>query len=126
MASHLIRYILSMLGGAILGANRKRNRQISFRVSEEEYNILQEKSTIANLSIPQYCKDVSLSKKISQPKVDHQGASEIALEVRRIGNNINQVAKHLNSGLGVTEGQINDLKGGLRHIWLMLNSILQK
>jgi len=109
-----------------LGANRKRNRQISFRVSEEEYNILQEKSTIANLSIPQYCKDVSLSKKISQPKVDHKGASEIALEVRRIGNNINQVAKHLNSGLGVTEGQINDLKGGLRHIWLMLNSILQK
>lgn len=126
MASHLVRYILSMLGGAILGANRKRNRQISFRVSEEEYNILQEKSTIANLSIPQYCKDVSLSKKINQPKVDHQGASEIALEVRRIGNNINQVAKHLNSGLGVTEGQINDLKGGLRHIWLMLNSILQK
>mgnify|MGYP001118476366 FL=1 len=126
MASHLVRYILSMLGGAILGANRKRNRQISFRVSEEEYNILQEKSTIANLSIPQYCKDVSLSKKINQPKVDHKGASEIALEVRRIGNNINQVAKHLNSGLGVTEGQINDLKGGLRHIWLMLNSILQK
>lgn len=114
------------LGGAILGANRKRKKQISFRVSDEEYENLEAKSKIANLSIPQYCKDVSLSRKIRQPKIDNKGATEIALELRRIGNNINQISKHLNSGLNVQEGQINDLERGLGEIWQLLNSAIQK
>lgn len=106
--------------------NRKRNKQVSFRVNDDEYKQLQKKSEIANLSVPQYCKDVSLEKTIREPGIDYKGASEIALEIRRIGNNINQVAKHLNSGFDVSQGQISGLQKGLNDIWLILNSILQR
>ena len=41
------------------------------------------------------------------PLIDRQGAIQIASELRRIGVNVNQVAKHLNSGLNISEGQIN-------------------
>lgn len=106
--------------------NRKRNRQISFRLSDQEYKNLQLKSEILSLSIPQFCKDVALSKKIREPKIDNKGALQIASELRRIGNNVNQVAKHLNSGLNVSEGQIKALQEELGELWQAFNSAIQK
>lgn len=39
--------------------------------------------------------------------IDRQGAIQIASELRKIGVNVNQIAKHLNSGGNASEGQIN-------------------
>lgn len=95
-------------------------------MSDQEYENLQMKSEIANLTIPQFCKDVALSKKIRQPKIDREGALQIASELRRIGNNVNQVAKHLNSGENVSKGQITTLEKELNELWQLFNSAIQK
>lgn len=105
---------------------RKRNHQVSFRLSEEEHEILKSKSEAIGLSIPQFCKKVSLSKKIKQPNIDREVSFKIASELRRIGVNINQVAKHVNSGLNVSERQIKALEKELGGIWQLFNSEIQK
>lgn len=105
---------------------RKRDIQVSFRLSEEEYSKLEEKAKIVNLSIPQFCKKASLSKKIKQPNIDNQGALKIASELRRIGLNVNQVAKHVNIDSNVSEGQIKALQEELGQIWQLFNSELLK
>lgn len=106
--------------------NRIRNKQVSFRLSEEEYLKLEEKVKIVNLSIPQFCKKVSLSKKIKQPNIDKDGALKIASELRRIGVNINQVSKHVNINSNVSEEQIKTLEKELGQIWQLFNSEILK
>ncbi|TYK32816.1 DUF6290 family protein [Bacteroides pyogenes] len=73
---------------------KKRNKTsvIIFRVSEEEKRILQKKAEIYNLSLSSYVRKVSLETKILS-KTD----VKIAFELKKIGVNLNQIAKHLNS-----------------------------
>ena len=108
-----------------MGANRTRKKQISFRVSDKEYENLREKSERANLSTPQFCKRVALSKKIKQPKIDYSGATKIAAELRKIGTNVNQIAKHLNAGESVSQtelqGQFERFEKELNEIWQQLS-----
>lgn len=108
-----------------MGANRKRKRQISFRVSDTEYENLRVKSERANLSTPQFCKSVALSKQIKEPTVDHAGAIQIAAELRKIGTNVNQIAKHLNTGENVVsdelQGQFERFEKELSNLWQQLS-----
>lgn len=114
------------LGGAFLEINRKESKQINFRVSEEEYQRLEQMATNLGMTVPMFCKQKSKGARMKAPKVDRQGAIQIASELRRIGINVNQVAKHLNSGGNVSEGQINALQKELGSIWQLLNSAIQK
>jgi len=108
-----------------MGANRTRKKQISFRVSDKEYENLREKSERANLSTPQFCKSVALSKKIKQPKIDNAGALKIAAELRKIGTNVNQIAKHLNTGESVAQSELHEqferFEKELGNIWQQLS-----
>lgn len=109
-----------------MGANRTENKQINFRVSEDEFQRLQEMASRVGMSVPAFCKEKAKGSKIKAPKVDREGAFQIAKELRRIGININQIAKYLNSGQSVSEGQINGLEGELHNIWQLFNSAIQK
>lgn len=62
---------------------------------------------------------------MKSPKIDRQGSIQIASELRRIGVNVNQIVKHLNSGENASEGQIKALQKELNDIWQQLNSALQ-
>jgi len=108
-----------------LGANRKESKQINFRVSEQEYQRLEQMANNVGMSVPMFCKKKAQGAKMKAPLIDRQGAIQIASELRRIGVNVNQIAKHLNSGLNISKGQINALQGELNDIWQRLNSALQ-
>lgn len=77
------------------------------------------------MSVPMFCKKKAQGAKIRAPLIDRQGALQIAAELRRIGSNVNQIAKHLNSGGNASEGQINALQKELSDIWQQLSSALQ-
>jgi len=77
------------------------------------------------MSVPMFCKKKAQGARMKAPLIDRQGALQIASELRRIGVNVNQIAKHLNSGENASEGQINALQGELNDIWQRLNSALQ-
>lgn len=116
----------SILGGAFLGANRTENRQVNFRVSEQEYQRLESMADNLGMSVPSFCKAKAQGSRLTAPKIDREGALQIASELRKIGVNVNQMAKHLNSGGMVSESQINALQEELRELWQLFNSAIQK
>ena len=72
----------------------KKDKIITIRVSEKEKKKLIEKSEIAKLSLSEYLIEQGFDKDI----VIVDGLSEVVAELRRIGNNINQLTYLANSG----------------------------
>ena len=108
-----------------MGANRKDDKQINFRVSEKEYQRLEQMASNLGMTVPTFCKKKAQGARMKGPLIDRQGALQIASELRRIGVNANQIAKHLNSEGKASEGQINALQKELNDIWQLLNLALQ-
>lgn len=81
--------------------NRKRGKQIVVRLSDEEYDRFIEKVEKSNLSQNEYFIKCVTGKKI----IVIEGLKEVLTELKRIGANINQISKNLNSGIfqGATE-----------------------
>lgn len=111
-----------------MGANRKDDRQINFRVSEQEYLKLEQMAQTLGMSVPAFCKAKAQGVRLVTPKIDRAGALEMASELRKIGVNVNQIAKQLNSGENHSESHLEVLGGirkGLGLIWRQLNSVIQ-
>lgn len=72
----------------------KKDKIITIRVNEKEKKKLIEKSKIAKLSLSEYLIEQGLDKEI----VIIDGLNEVVTELRRIGNNINQLTYLANSG----------------------------
>ena len=72
----------------------KKDKIVTIRVSEKEKKKLIEKSEVAKLSLSEYLIKQGLDKEI----VIVDGLSEVVSELRRIGNNINQLTYLANSG----------------------------
>lgn len=72
----------------------KKDKIITIRVSEKEKKKLIERSEVAKLSLSEYLIKQGLDKEI----VIVDGLNEVVSELRRIGNNINQLTYLANSG----------------------------
>jgi hypothetical protein len=75
---------------------RKENRQINIRVSEEEYQRLFLMANDLGMNVANFCKNKVLKIKTKTPKFNREAGLAIASELRRIGVNLNQVAKGVN------------------------------
>ena len=76
---------------------RKEPKQISFRVSEPEFEKLKRSAESFQMSVPAFVKSKAQGTKLVTPKVDRAGAIEIAKQLRAIGNNVNQMARVTNA-----------------------------
>ena len=72
---------------------RKEPKQISFRVSESEFEKLKRSAESLQMSVPAFVKSKAQGAKLVTPKIDRPGAVEIAKQLRAIGNNVNQMAR---------------------------------
>ena len=105
--------------------NLTRPIQIKFRVTEQERDVIRQRMElmgITNLS--------AYMRKISQDgflyTVNINGLPEICKEVEAIGQNINQVAKRVNSTNTIYAEDIRQMKSELDRIWDLLKKILSK
>lgn len=124
------------------GYVRKDNRQINVRISELEYLELKKRADGEMLSISKYLKREVLGFKDKRSKsseknrvysrVSRADIVLLANEMRRIGVNINQIAKHLNTSnildfdgsYNINEDlkeQLADVKGVMIKIWQLLS-----
>lgn len=96
---------------------------ISFRVSEEEYQQLQEKISESGKNQQEYILSCVLEKQI----VNTDGIKELIPELKRIGNNLNQIAKRCNEG-GMLPSEAEVRKHGeeLNKVWQSLRRYLQR
>lgn len=64
-----------------------RNNYIGFKVTEQENNLIQEKAVKAKASVSAYVRSCALNK----PIIVIDGLRELLPELKRIGNNLNQL-----------------------------------
>ena len=99
---------------------QSRTAILSFRVTPEEKNKIIEKAFTSYREPSMYLRDCALQKQI----VVIPGAEQIAGELRRIGNNLNQLTREVHSGF-VSEINLTETREELNAIWRSLNALLQ-
>ena len=105
-----------------MGENRKDNRQIKFRVSDHEYEELEQTANNFHMSVPAFAKKRAMGYRMKPPKVDKSGAIEIAKQLRAIGNNVNQLTRRANASNGkIDSEELQAIKKELHKIWQQFN-----
>ena len=99
----------------------KKTEHIQLRVTPEEKSQIISKSKKANQTISEYIIKSAIQNKI----VVIDGLIEITTELRRIGNNINQLTKLANSRI-ITCVELENSKKELQKLWQSLNSLITK
>lgn len=78
-----------------------KQKRITFRITEELYNVISNEAALAKLSVSEYCRTLALDKRIVLKKEVVFNSTELLSALSnlgRIGNNLNQIARHLNEG----------------------------
>ena len=103
---------------------RKEPKQISFRVSEQEYEKLKQSAETLNMSVPAFVKKKAEGSRLVTPKFDKETRQTIVRELSGIANNTNQIAKVLNTKY-VNEDDLNRnlqvLRNEVNELWQRLN-----
>ena len=107
--------------------NRKERKQISFRVSEDEYLKLQQSAETLNMSVPAFVKKKAQGSRLVAPKFDKETRQSIAKDLSKLGANANQIAKYCNQHQHETpnyealERNISELRERLDEVWNKIN-----
>ena len=94
---------------------------LSCRVTPEQREMIEEKAFSSYRTPSMYLRDCALDKKI----VVIKGVDEIASELRKIGNNLNQLTRAVNSGYAY-EIDLRETREEVARIWQSLNSLRQE
>ena len=78
-----------------MGEKRKRDKTLTIRLTESEKMMIEKKASKSKLNLTEYIISVSSKSKISVT----EDTKPLLLELKRIGNNINQIAMKINSGV---------------------------
>ena len=111
--------------------NRKEPKQISFRVSESEYEKLRSSAETLNMSVPNFVKKKAQGSRLVAPKLDKETRQSIVKDLGSMGANVNQIAKwfnqHKEQAVNLPEQkyddlikQFDDFKKELHEIWQQL------
>jgi len=104
-------------------ANRKRNIQMKFWVTEEEKAMIKEKMKL----LPTQRYGAYLRKMAIDGYIIYTDTADIKAmnkELSAIGRNINQIAKRLNAGGPAYEADMQEIKERLDEIWQLQRRIL--
>ena len=99
---------------------QSRTAILSFRVTPEEKNKIIEKAFTSYREPSMYLRDCALNKQI----IVVPGAEQIAGELRRIGNNLNQLTREVHAGF-ISEINLTETREELKAIWQSLNALLR-
>ena len=104
---------------------RKRTVQIKFRVTEEERAFIEQKmQLVPTRNMEAYLRKMAIDGYIIQ--IDHADIKAMTAEIQKIGVNINQIARRVNSTGSVYQEDIDELKGALDEIWRLQRLSLLK
>ena len=97
---------------------RKRTVQIKFRVTEAERDLILEKmKLVPTRNMEAYLRKMAIDGYIIQ--VDHTDIKAMTAEIQKIGVNVNQIAKRVNSTGSVYQEDIEEIKGVLNELSLI-------
>ena len=104
---------------------RKRKIQIKFYVTEEERALIEQKmKLVPTRNMAAYLRKISIDGYIIQ--TDHSDIKAMTAEIQKIGVNVNQIAKRVNTIGSVYQEDIEEIKGVLAEIWRLQRLSLLK
>ena len=104
-------------------ANRKRNIQMKFYVTEEEKRLIDKKmAQLPTRRYGAYLRKMAIDGYIIQ--VDTRDIKEMNKLLSAIGRNINQIAKRINAGGPAYQADMEEIRERLDEIWQLQRRIL--
>lgn len=104
-------------------ANRKRKMVLRCPVTDEERKLIEHKmSLVPTNQIGAYLRKMAIDGYIIY--TDTKDIQVMNKELQRIGRNINQIAKRVNSTSSIYMTDIEELKEDLQNIWRLQRTIL--
>jgi len=105
--------------------NRKRNIQLLFRVTPEEKALIQQKMRLLHTNnLAAYLRKIAIDGYIIT--VDNSDLKAIAAEMQKIGVNINQIARRVNSTTRIYEQDFIEIHRKVDEMWRLLRLSLSK
>ncbi|GMA66214.1 MobC family plasmid mobilization relaxosome protein (plasmid) [Alicyclobacillus fastidiosus] len=104
--------------------NRKRQRMVPIRLSDEEFERLERKADKVGLTVPAFLRELAIRQRVKSPVIDRDGAVEIGKQIRAIGNNLNQLTRLSHDGT-IEVVELKETRQELHEVWRLLNSVLQ-
>ena len=98
--------------------NRTQTKQIVIRMTEDDFKIVEQKVQESGLKQAEYLRQAILNPRI----INTEGMKELVPELKRVGNNLNQIARVVNTG-GYQAGmdsEVERIGKELDHIWQLL------
>lgn len=102
--------------------NRKRPKQIVIRASEKEFEKIKSKVEKSKLTQNEYLLKSALDKKI----VVVEGVRDLTVEVKRIGNNLNQLTRAVHEGKVNCSKELSEVNEEMKEVWQLLRQLIQK
>lgn len=102
--------------------NRSRPKQIVIRVSENELKKIKNKVSKSKLTQNEYLIKAALDKKILV--VD--GLKDLNIELKRIGNNLNQLTKSVHEGKANCSKELLEINEEMKEVWQLLRQLTPK
>lgn len=90
-----------------------RSNSIHIRMNDTEYELLQERANAVNMSIAEFIRNALDNQQVTikyELVADVPEIKKLIGEFGKIGSNLNQIARHLNSGGAVTPEIITDVR----------------
>jgi len=103
--------------------SRKRNNSLGIWLTQEELKDLKTKISKTNLNQNAYIRKSILEKNITVIP----GIRDFMIELKRIGNNLNQITRLANEGsLTILGDNVKNIKDDLKSVWEKLAETLRK
>lgn len=101
---------------------REREKQIKFFVTEKELEKIRLNVTKSKLSQSDYLRKAALKKDI----IAIEGLKELTAELKRIGNNLNQLTKSVHEGKANCSMELSGINEEMKEVWQLLRQLIQK
>ncbi len=98
-----------------------KDKKINIRLTEKEKSVIESKAKKLNMTLTKFIVSSCLKDKI----VIVNGLDKVDSELRRIGNNINQLTKLANEKI-ITVIDLKELRMEVNNIWQLLKQLVQK
>ena len=101
---------------------RERNKQLNIRLTGEEVELLQKNIKKSKLKQSEYIRKSILEKNI----IVIDEIKGLMVELKRVGNNLNQITRMINNGEVKDGKEITEVKNNLQIVWNQVIEALKK
>jgi len=84
----------------------ERTKRITIRLTDDEYLLLKQQSNNLDITLSEYIRKKILG---NRERITNKCTKELLYEINRIGNNLNQIARHCNINKSVDKLVLKEL-----------------